>query len=89
MNAKHDENHIPTLTAVLNTDGVTPINIKVTESTHMLWGSNGTSGTDNGPKNAKHDENHVSTLMAVSSVDGVTPVAVYADSNGKLLIQKT
>jgi hypothetical protein len=88
-NAKHDENHVPTMTGVLNSDGKTPINILITESNHRLNVSEGISGTDNGPTNAKHDENHVPTLIAVSSVDGVTPVVVYADSNGKLLVTKS
>lgn len=86
-NAAHDENHVPTLTAALNSDGASVVRILTnTHSGHRLRVSDGTGGSDNGPADALHDENHVPTLMAVSSTDGVTPVVVYADSSGKLLV---
>lgn len=88
-NASHDENHVPTLIAVLNSDGSTIVPIKADPTNHGLEVSDGTTGSDNGPTNAKHDQNHVSTLVAVSSADGVTPVVVYADSSGNLLVQST
>ena len=89
MNAKRDENSVPTLLGVLNTDGNTPIAIRVHASSHGLVAADGTSGSDLGPTNAKRDENNVATLMGVSSTDGVTPVAVYADNQGRLLIKST
>lgn len=85
-NASHDENHVPTLIGTLDSDGASIIPVTANPSTHRLSTSDGTGGSNNGPTNAPHDENHVPTLIAVSSVDGVTPVVVYADSNGKLLI---
>lgn len=86
-NAKRDENNVPTLTAVLSTDGETIVNVEVNPTTHVLSVDNDGSGTDNGPSGrALRDENYVTTLIGVSSVDGVTPVAVYADADGKLLI---
>lgn len=42
-NAKHDENGIATKLGILNTDGVTPINIVVNSSTNALKISDGTS----------------------------------------------
>ena len=84
-NASRDENNVPTLLGVLNSDGQTTIRVQA-NSNHRLEVSDGTTGSDNGPVNAERDENSVPTLMAVSSVDGVTPVAVYADSSGHLLI---
>lgn len=45
-----------------------------------------TSSSIQNPQRALRDENFVPTLMGVSSVDGITPVVLYADSNGKLLI---
>lgn len=85
-NAAHDENGIPTLIAALNTDGATPIKVKVVAATHGLEIEDNTTGSDNGPADALHDDNRVTTLLAVSSDDGVTPVVVYADSDGNLLI---
>lgn len=84
-NAKHDENHVPTLTATLNTDGATIVPIKVS-SANKLKISDAMTGSDNGPANAPHDQNHVPALIAISSVDGITPVVVYADVNGNLLV---
>jgi hypothetical protein len=88
-NASHDQNHVPTLIGVLNTDGLTVVPVKADPSEHTLKVSDGSSGSDNGPTNAKHDQNHVPTLVAVSSVDGITPVVVYADSSGNLLVKST
>lgn len=84
-NASRDNDFVPTLTAVLNSDGATVISVAASFD-HKLKVSDGTSGTDNGPINAKHDENHVPTLLAVSSLDGVTPIPVYSDANGRLLV---
>lgn len=84
-NAKRDENNVPTLLGVLNSDGVTIVPIQISSS-HKLQVDDSTTGSDLGPINAKRDENNVPTLLGVSSVDGVTPVPVYADSMGHLLI---
>ena len=85
-NAKRDENNVPTLTCVLDTDGETIVNVEVDPTTHVLRVSDDTTGSDNGPNRALRDENFVTTLIGVSSADGVTPVAVYADSDGRLLL---
>ena len=87
-NAKHDENHVPTIIAVLNTDGTTIVPIKVTTAGAVKV-SDGTTGTDFGTTNAQKDLNRVSCIMGISSVDGITPVAIYADSSGNLLVQST
>lgn len=88
MNAQRDENHIPTLIATLNTDGSTIIPVQVNALNNGLRIDDDTTGSDSGNNGdiANRDENHVPVLIALSSVDGVTPVEVYADSNGKLLI---
>ncbi len=88
-NASRDENSVATILGTLNTTGASTVRIKVNASTHALKVSDGTSGTDYGPKNALRDENDIPAVMAVSSADGVTPVSVYTDSNGNLLIQST
>lgn len=88
-NANRDQNNVPTLIGVLNTDGTTVTRVKADPTGHGLEVSDGTTGSDHGTLNAKRDENDVPCLMAVSSVDGKTPVAVYVDSSGNLLIQST
>lgn len=84
-NASRDQNSVPTLLAVLETDGSTIVRIRSSVN-HQLSSANGTGGIDYGPSIAPRDENSVPTLMGVSSVDGVTPVVIYADIEGKLLI---
>lgn len=88
-NASRDENRIPTLLGTLNTDGTTPVRVKVNATNHGLQVANGTTGTDYGTDNAVRDDNRVPVIMAVSDVDGVTPVPIYADSNGSLLLDNT
>lgn len=87
-NSFHDNNNVPTLIAV-ETDGKTLINLEASPSTHSLDTSNGSSGSDNGPKQSRHDNNNVHILMATSDLDGITPIALYSDSSGNLLIQST
>ena len=86
MNSIKDENRINSLLGTLNTDGLTPIDIKADPTAHTLNVSDGTTGADNGRNIAVRDDNRVAVLMAVSSADGITPIEVYADSQGKLLI---
>jgi len=85
-NAERDDNNIPTLLGVLNSDGETTIKVKVNPSNHGFKVDNNTTGSDNGPSISPRDENFVPALMCVSSVDGVTPVVVYCDVDGALLI---
>jgi hypothetical protein len=85
-NAQRDENNVPTLIGVLESDGQTITRVTVGTG-HSLGVENDTTGSDNGPgPRALRDENFVTTLIGVSDVDGVTPVVVYTDSDGKLLI---
>jgi len=86
-NAQRDDNNVPTLTGVLETDGQSVVRVTVNETNNTLGVAPGTGGVDNGPgPNALRDENFVPTLIGVSSEDGVTPVVVYTDSDGKILI---
>jgi hypothetical protein len=86
-NAARNENNVPTLIAVLNTDGETVQQVTANPTNNALSVDNDTTGSDNGPGDrALRDENFVTTLIGVSSVDGVTPVAVYANASGQLLI---
>lgn len=85
-----DQNSVPALVAVLNTDGRTIVPIKANPTNHGISISDGTTGSgDFGPTNAVRDDNQVPVFMATSSADGKTPVAIYADSTGKLLIKST
>jgi hypothetical protein len=86
MNAKRDQNGIPTLIAALNTDGTTIVNVRVNPTNHGLKVNDDTTGSDFGPVNALRDENSVCIGMGVSSADLVTPVPIYATSAGSLLI---
>ena len=87
MNAHHADG-IPTLIAV-ETDGVTLVNIQADPTTHELYTSDGSTGSDNGPANSFHDGSHVPVLIATSNGDGKTPKVIYGDTNGKLLIEST
>lgn len=88
-NAKRDENNVPTLIGVLNSDGTTITLVKADPATHRLSVSDGTTGSNFGTTNSKRDENSVRCLAGVSSSDGRTFITSYVDSSGKLLIQST
>jgi hypothetical protein len=86
--AVRDQNHVPSILATLNTDGETSVPVKASPE-HRLKVSDGVGGSDSGPSDANRDQNHVPVMIAVSDDDGSTPVVLYADSNGKLLVQTT
>jgi len=88
-NARFDDNHVPSLLGVLNSDGSTITPIQADPSTHAVLISDGTTGSDFGPAQAKFDDNHVPVMMAVSETDGITPVVVYANSLGGILVDST
>ena len=88
-NARHDSNNVPTLIAALNSDGITPVNIKVNPTTGVLQVSDGATGTNLSGSSDPRDDNRVPVLMGVSSADGITPCPIYADSNGNLLVKST
>ena len=86
-NAKIDENRIPTILAVSSTDGSTLLNVGVNPVNKGLKVDDNTTGDDlSTNENDLRDENRKTGLMAVSAVDGVSLVELYADSEGKLLI---
>lgn len=88
-NATRDENSVPSLLGVLNSNGSTTIPIKSGPNDHALFVSDGTDGLSLGNPNAKRDQNNVPSLMGVSSADGRTPIVVYATSDGYLLVKST
>lgn len=89
-NSSLDANSQSTITAGLNTNGLTITRLKANDSTNALKVSNGTTGSDFGPVgHTLRDENSRLTWFAVSSADGITPITLYANSAGALLIQST
>lgn len=86
---KRDNNNVPTMVAILNSDGSTLVPIKATASSHVIDVSNGSGGSDNGPSVARglRDGNYETTLLAQDSNGNLVPL--YADSNGALLIKST
>lgn len=84
--AKRDQNFVPTLLAVLNTDGQTVKPVEITPTGHYLQVEDNTTGTDQGGNIAARDQNFVTTMIAVSEDDGVTPVELYINAQGKLLV---
>lgn len=83
---KKDDNQVPTIAGVLNTDGTTITRIKINPTTHILDVSDGTTGSDLGSDRAVRDDNGEPILIAVSENDGSTPVPLYINSSGQLLI---
>ncbi len=88
-NASKDDNKVPTMLGLLNTDGITPTRIRANASSHALMVDDNTTGSDAGSNPTKRDDNGEPTLMAVSSADGSTPVALYVNSSGELLVKST
>lgn len=84
---KHDDNHVPTLTGVLNTDGSTPTRVKINSSTHVLQVSDGTTGSDAGKDLAARDNSGNVTAIATDASGNIIPL--YVDSSGNLLIKST
>jgi hypothetical protein len=91
MNAKIDENGVNTIIATLNTDGISIMNICINDTNSGLCVNDGTTGTDEGNNdgNAMRDENSRPVLLVESSDGNGDLVELYADSDGKLLIQST
>ena len=86
---KKDDNLVPVMMGVLNTDGTTPTRIYSDPSTHALIMSDGSTGSDLGNDTAARDNSGNPVLMAASNSDGSTPVSLYIDSSGNLLIKST
>ena len=85
-NASRDNNRVTTIIGMLNTDGTTLTPIKINPSGNALKVDDGTTGSDSGPSVAGRDTNFVTSLFAESSAGDGALVALYADSNGNLLI---
>ncbi len=89
VNAYRDENNRPTMTAILNSDGLSITAVKANPATNnSLKVDDNTTGTDQGNHGgvAKIDENGVSVMTVLSSDNDGTIIELYVDSDGKLLI---
>jgi hypothetical protein len=86
MNSAIDQNSKATITARLNTDGVTVTKIKINPANSRLKVNDSTGGTAATDAWAATDDNERPTMFVVSNADGVTLVALLADSSGNLLI---
>lgn len=84
---KHDDNQVPVMMGVLNTDGDTPTRVKADPATNAVAVSDGTTGTDFGNDIAKRDNNGNPVLIATDASGNIIPL--YVDSSGNLLIQTT
>lgn len=89
MEAKRDQNHVPTILGTLDSDGMTPVVLYADPTTHRLKVDDDTTGIDLGGEIANRDENHVTTLIAVQSDDEETPITVYGNVDNKLLIDSS
>lgn len=84
-NAKIDSNGRQSMLGLLNTDGVTLINVKATPA-GLLHVNEGTGGTNLGSAFADTDENGRTTMYALASDGSGTFVPLHVDSTGGLLI---
>ena len=90
MQAPRDENRIAVSLGTLDSDGVTPIPIRVDVTKgNSLCTLDGTTGTASTRTQASRDENRTTVWMGVSSVDMKTPVPIAIDINKNLLVQTT
>lgn len=89
MDAKKDSNGVATALGVLDSDGVTPICIKVNPATGALNVLDDTTGTASTSTNAIKDNNGVPVLMGLDYSDMKTLIPIAVDSNGNLLVKST
>jgi hypothetical protein len=85
--AKTDNNGVKTALGTLDSDGKTPICIKVNPANNALKVLDNTTGTASTSTIAIKDNNGVPVLMGVSSADMTTLIPLAVDNNGNLLIQ--
>lgn len=84
---KYDDNQVPVLMGVLNTDGVTPTAVKATPSTNVINISDATTGSDLGKDLAARDNN--GNPVAIATDANGTIINLYVNSSGQLLIDST
>ena len=84
---KFDDNQVPVMMGVLNTDGATPTRIKIDPSTHILAVDDDSTGSDAGKDLAARDNGGNPVLIATDASGNI--INLYVDSSGNLLIKST
>lgn len=84
---KHDDNQVPVMMGVLNTDGSTPTPVKINPASHILQVANGPTGSDFGNDLAARDNSGETTMIATDANGNIIPL--YVDSSGNLLVKLT
>lgn len=84
---KKDDNGVPTISGVLNTDGTTITRVTINPSTHVLSVSDGSTGSDFGNDVAPRDNNGFTGMTATDANGAIIPL--YVDSSGNLLMKST
>lgn len=84
-----DSNSVATFLGTLQSDGTTPVAIKVNPANLALKVVDASTGTASTRTTASKDANGVSVWMGVSSADMTTLIPIAADSSGNLLIKST
>ena len=87
--AVRDANGVTVNLGLLDSDGITPKNIKADSTTHKLKGNTAATGSNLSPNLAGRDDNGVTTMIALSSADGITPIALYINASDEFLIKST
>lgn len=88
MNSALDGNSGQTITARLNTDGITIVRIQADSVTHRMKVDSVTSSTAPTDAWSATDDNGRTTMFVVSSLDSTQLVALQATASGALLISK-
>lgn len=87
--AKFDRNNMPTAILASSADGITPVRLKVSPSTHAVVQDDAATGTDFGRVPGVRDSNG-NAVMLGTSTDGVTPKEIYGNAaNGAILVKST
>lgn len=84
-----DSNGVPGIGGTLNTDGATPVAIRVNPTNNALKVVDATTGSSFTAVNNVKDANRTPMLWGVSTADFTTRVYIAVDSNGNLLIDST
>ena len=87
--AKTDNNGVKTMLGVLQSDGKTPICIKVNPANKALKVVDGTTGTASTSTIAIKDKNGVPVLMGLNYSDMKTLIPLAVDTNGNLLVKSS
>ena len=87
--AKTDNNGVKTALGTLDSDGKTPICIKVNPANNAIKVVDGTTGTASTSTTAIKDNNGVPVLMGLNYSDMKTLIPLAVDINGNLLVKSS